>query len=1002
MAEGVFANLHESLQEALDKRGWIPTPVQQVTQADIAAGHDRLVIAPTGSGKTMSAILPLLDRCLKNDWQGMSILYITPLRALNRDVDRRLDELTKAVGLKLGLRHGDTTQSERTKQVRNPPNVMITTPETFQLMFTGSRLRLLLKDVKAVVIDEIHEMANGERGWQLAIGLSRLEAFKGSTVQKIGLSATVGNPDQVATWLSPKAQAISAKAPRYTELKVDAISTTVEDEIGSSELAISPRAHATLRGLAQVVKEKNPCLIFVNSRNSAETVSQRLQSIAPELKIGVHHGSLAAETRAKMEDDLREKKLQGLVCTSSLELGIDVGSLKHIVQIRSPRSVDRMLQRVGRADHRIGGIGVGHLMSWEVDDLLEAAVIARRAMAGEIEPVEWRDRPLSVVANQIVMMVHSHGALPIADITQVIGQTGQYEGWSDEDTLGIARVLADGWVVKCVENPSEVPWYRWPHDVWQAMIASTKKSLPEKPKLERGEEPPLELARMKFDPPKPFDKGWISKSGRTRQWVMHHLSMIPDKQSYRVRDAVSRATLGNVDEAFVLSLNDGGAEEDGRQRRFVIAGRTWIVIDADPERNELLVAPVSDQGHAPQWVGELPPTPADISREVGRLRRLIANDIGLKTTEKKDIIDPAELLKGNSKLEDYPLNGEAFSMLAEAVRSHIEGTGNLPTEAVMTIERREDALVINSCHGSKINEAIGHYLLAMASTRSGKWGRLITEPCRISLQVPEVSPEDLIEWLKETPPDALEGVLRVTLPNSREVRWRFAQVAKIFGILRHGVDPRKINLQALLKKYRNTPVMTEVLGKLFHERMDVEGATDVLRAIQSGLIELEITAAGPLGISSKSEKDLLLPNWDNKQVRARLEGRLMNERAVTCCLKCKTTRRFRVARYTVIDDPKTCIRCEGKMLAVSREGLETQLIKWVESNDQKDQERMMKNAQVVANRGMEAILALMGRGVGEMTCQRIMRKVQRGNRDALLEAIHIAEIDYARTRRFWG
>ena len=196
--------------------------------------------------------------------------------------------------------------------------------------------------------------------------------------------------------------------------------------------------------------------------------------------------------------------------------------------------------------------------------------------------------------------------------------------------------------------------------------------------------------------------------------------------------------------------------------------------------------------------------------------------------------------------------------------------------------------------------------------------------------------------------------------------------------------------------------MTEVLGKLFHERMDVEGATDVLKAIQSGLIQLEITASGPLGISSKSEKDLLLPNWDNKQVRARLEGRLMNERAVTCCLKCKTTRRFRVARYTVIDDPKTCIRCGGKMLAVSREGLEKQLIKWVESDDIKDQERMMKNAQVVANRGMEAILAMMGRGVGEMTCQRIMRKVQRGNRDALLEAIHIAEIDYARTRRFWG
>ena len=223
MAEGVFSKLDESLQKALEERKWSPTPVQEVTQDEIASGGDRLVIAPTGSGKTMAAMLPLLDRCLKQKWQGMSILYITPLRALNRDVDRRLDEITSAVGLRLGLRHGDTTQSERTKQVRNPPNVMITTPETFQLMFTGSKLRELLKSVQAVVIDEVHEMADGERGWQLSIGISRLELFIGRRVQKIGISATVGNPEQVAKWLSNDAEAINAVAPRSTELAVDAI-----------------------------------------------------------------------------------------------------------------------------------------------------------------------------------------------------------------------------------------------------------------------------------------------------------------------------------------------------------------------------------------------------------------------------------------------------------------------------------------------------------------------------------------------------------------------------------------------------------------------------------------------------------------------------------------------------------------------------------------------------------------------------------------------------------
>jgi ATP-dependent Lhr-like helicase len=526
--------------------------------------------------------------------------------------------------------------------------------------------------------------------------------------------------------------------------------------------------------------------------------------------------------------------------------------------------------------------------------------------------------------------------------------------------------------------------------------------LPEQPKLGAGEEPPEELAKLQFTPPKRYAKGWISRSGRTRDWVTSHLSMIPDKQSYRVRDAVTRKSLGNVDEAFVLSLNDGGEEEDGRLRRFVMAGRTWIIVDADPEQNELLVAPISDQGHAPHWVGELPPTPADIAREAGRLRRLFAIDLGMMKDEKVDTIDPAGLLVGNTTLADYPLNGEAMGLLGEIVAKHFDSAMNIPSERLITIEDRDEALVINSCHGSRINETIGHYLLAMASTRSGKWGRLIVEPCRISLQIPGIRPAELIEWLTETPPEALEGILSVTLPNSREVRWRFAQVGKVFGILRKGVDPRRINLQALLKKYRGTPVMDEVLGKLFYERMDIEGSMDLMRAIQSGLIEIVVTAPGPLGISSRSEKDLLLPNFDNQQVRARLEGRLMNERAVLCCLKCYAIRRFRVARYPELSGGKKCLKCGGQMLACMREGLEKQLLEMVKSDEQKDRDRMMKNAQVVSNRGMEAILALMGRGVGEATCQRLMRKVPRGDMDRLLEAIHIAEIEYARTRRFWG
>jgi ATP-dependent Lhr-like helicase len=279
----------------------------------------------------------------------------------------------------------------------------------------------------------------------------------------------------VAQWLSPKkGKALIITGDRTTDLSVECTRVTSEDEVGAIDLSIQPRAHASFRRLVELLRIDPPCLVFVNSRSDAETIANRLQTMAPDVNIGVHHGSLAAETRRDMEDRLRSGDLSGLVCTSSLELGIDVGKIRRILQIKSPRSVDRMLQRVGRADHRLGGVGKGNLLSWDFDDIAESAVVGRRAMLGQIESIEWRQRPLSVAANQLVLMAHSFNAVPIDEATEILSKVAQFEGWSRKDTESILAVLADGWIVRSTPHPEDLPWYRWPKAVYSAAMEEAK------------------------------------------------------------------------------------------------------------------------------------------------------------------------------------------------------------------------------------------------------------------------------------------------------------------------------------------------------------------------------------------------------------------------------------------------------------------------------------------------------------------------------------------------
>ena len=985
--------LCEPLRDHLSRAGWQPTPIQEAALPPLLDGGDHVLIAPTGSGKTEAVILPVLSQAHDAEWGRLSVLYVTPLRALNRDIDRRLQDLASTVGLEVGLRHGDTPQSERNRQSRRPPHLLVTTPETLQIMFTGSRLREHLKGVRAVIVDEVHELASSERGAQLLVGLARLEALAKRRLQRIGLSATVGNPDEVARWLSPEeGTAIRAPAPRATEVRITCAQPEAADEAIALEHSTSPRAMAALRMLAGRLKADAPSLIFVNSRNAAESVASRLSTFDGTLDIGIHHGSLASEVREEMETRLQAGDIHALVCTSSLELGIDVGAIRHVHQVQSPRAVDRLLQRVGRAEHTLGGTGRGDLVAWESDEIAESAVIARRAIAGEIEGVEWRRAPRVVAANQMVMMTLAEGVVPMPATTAILRHTSIFSDWEHGDTRALARVLDDRWLLRLVADPKTSDPLEWAPSLWRQLAPEgVPDERPTKEEVERTEEATLERWRqaMRAAVPKHLAEGWTSAGARTRSYMLEHLSMIPDEQRYVVRDAVTRRGIGSVDEAFVLSLDDSGQETDGAPRRFVMVGRTWEIVEADPEKSELLVAPTGSGGSAPVWAGELPPVPAEIAREVGDLRGLIRD---LATGEETE---------GDREIESYPLAPDALGRLMGTITEHVDAAGSLPDASHIDIETRRDAVVVHSCNGTRINQTLAHFLQAMASTLEGRMGRVLVDPYRITLQVPGLRATHVVDWLTGTPPNGLPSILRVTIPNGRQLRWRLVQVCKVMGVLRAGVDPRKVNLRGIAERYKGTPVMEEALDKLFSERMDLDGTVDLLRAIQDGRIHVSQRSPGALGTSPRSERDMQLPDWSNVEVRNRLEMRLMNERALTICLRCKATTRFRVARYPEIDP--NCTVCSATMRAVAREGLADDLKRWVASEDEKVRARMMRNAEMVQHRGIDAILCLMARGVGEETATRILRAHAKGGpRDALLKAIHDAEIQYARTRRFWG
>ncbi|MFW9846469.1 MAG: DEAD/DEAH box helicase, partial [Candidatus Thorarchaeota archaeon] len=407
-----FSQLSKDINDFLTSQGMVsPTPIQEkAIPAVMSTDGNMLLLAPTGSGKTEAALLPLLHRLqqLKNQRElfGFYILYITPLRALNRDVFKRIESLCEHLGLTVAVRHGDTTQYARRKQVITPPNLLITTPETLQAILPGKRLRYHLKTVFAVVVDEIHELADSKRGVQLSLGLERLEYLVGSKVQRVGLSATVGNSGEVAKLLAGSTRKVetiwAGYDSRRMDLRVEMPTPNQEHRKLARKLIYPPHSAARLDRIVDLIRSHDSTIVFTNTRSFAETLGAKMLAMKPPYEFDVHHGSLSKDVRILAEERLKGGTSKAIIATSSLELGIDIGQADLVIQYSSPREVSRALQRTGRAGHGMGRTAEGVIIATaNLDDITESGVILRRALVNKVERAEIPMNAWDILCHQI-------------------------------------------------------------------------------------------------------------------------------------------------------------------------------------------------------------------------------------------------------------------------------------------------------------------------------------------------------------------------------------------------------------------------------------------------------------------------------------------------------------------------------------------------------------------------------------------------------------------------
>jgi len=601
----VFNILDNRIKELAVSRFEKPTLIQELAIPKVLEGKNILVIAETGSGKTESVMLGLFNKLIEKEHQPIALLYLTPMRALNRDLLDRLLWWCNKLDIDISVRHGDTTQYERKLQVEHPPHILISTPEQINAMLVGKRLREYLKNIKYIVIDEVHELITSKRGVQLTLALERLKRYCGEP-QIIALSATVGSPDMAAKFIfsDNKYEIVKAISPKDIQLRVESPYPKKEDKIMAEKIFIGDSVVARLRKIRDLILEHRSALTFTNTREAAEILSSRLRLLDKDFTHEIHHSSLSKEVKIKAEKDFKEEKLKSIICTSSLQLGLDIGSIELVLQYQSPRTVTQLTQRVGRSGHGVGRVSKGIIIASDGDDIFESAVIARKALKGELEELKIHKNSLDVLTHQVIGLLIENYKMDPKEIFETVKKAYPFKELTENEFNTLINFL----------------------DSQLSLIYS--------------------------------DNG-IKRRRRSFEYYFENLSVIPDQRSYKVIDTTTNSFVGSLDEEFIASHGESGSS-------FIVRGRPWKILSVENEK--VFVEAIDDiESSIPAWEGELIPVPFEVAQEVGILRKEIKemleknlnkDEIIQKIKEKypvssQSVIKMADLIKKHIK--KYPL-----------------------------------------------------------------------------------------------------------------------------------------------------------------------------------------------------------------------------------------------------------------------------------------------------------------------------------------------------------